>query len=86
MSRRWKPTVTPTPVNTYMTPRIARLVADTALFHRSTIAARKAAKGKNTAVTLRRFSNLVMTLSFPTFGVYMYAASGGLRTACYSSE
>src|SRR5687768_3870047 len=62
---RWNPTVTPRPVSTYMTPRIARSVGDTALFHNSTIAARKAAKGRTTAATLTRFSSFVIPQVFP---------------------
>ena len=43
-----------------MTARIARSLADTALFHSSTIAPRKAANGSTTATTLTRFSRLVI--------------------------
>src|SRR4051812_41341801 len=64
--RRWKPTVTPSPVSTYITPRITRSVADTALFHSNTIAARKATKGRATAATFTRFSNLVIHEVFPS--------------------
>src|SRR4029450_9922574 len=84
--RRWKPTVTPNPVSTYRTPRIPRSVADTALFHSNTIAARNATKGNATAARLTRFSNLVMTPSFPVRSTYQYADEGGLRFTFYSPE
>src|SRR4029450_13776315 len=64
--RRWKPTVTPTPVSTDITARIARAVADTALCHSNTIAARNATKGRATAARFTRFSNLVIQQVFPS--------------------
>src|SRR5688500_459881 len=83
--RRWKPTVTPSPVSTYITARIARSVADTALFQSNTIAARKVTKGTTTAARLTRFSNLVMKSSFPICSTHEYAVAGGLRLTFYSS-
>jgi hypothetical protein len=83
--RRWKPTVTPTPVSTYITARIARSVADTALFQSNTIAARKATNGNTTAARFTRFSNLVIEPSFPVCSTYEYAARGGLRPTFYSA-
>ncbi len=58
--RRWKPTVIPSPVSTYITARIARSVAVTALFQSRTIAAMVARNGSTTAPRLARFSSLVM--------------------------
>ena len=60
MSIRWKPTVTPNPVRTYITARIARSVALTTLFQSRTIAASVPTKGSATASRFTRFSSLVM--------------------------
>src|SRR4051812_50079255 len=57
---RWKPTVTPSPVSTYITARIARSVALTTLFQSRTIAASVPANGRATAKRLTCFSSLVM--------------------------
>src|SRR3954463_469813 len=57
---RWKPTVTPSPVSTYITARIARSVALTTLFQSRTIAASVPANGRATAKSLTCFSSLVM--------------------------
>ena len=67
---RWKPTVTPSPVSTYITARIARSVALTTLFHSRTMAAIVATKGIATASRFTRFSRVLMPRSLSSFSSY----------------
>jgi hypothetical protein len=57
VSMRWKPTVTPKPVTTYMTASSARSWTPTTSFQNTTIAARIRIGGRTTA---RRFTTRVV--------------------------
>ena len=67
VSIRWKPMVTPNPVSTYMTARMARSVALTTLFHSSKIAAIVPANGSATANRFTRFSRVLIPISLSSF-------------------
>ena len=65
VSMRWKPTVTPSPVATYMTSISARSLQSTSVFQSSTIATRTASSGTSTPARLEIRCAVVMACGLP---------------------
>src|SRR5690349_359019 len=63
---RWKPTVTPSPLITYMKAKTTTSDQPTQLPHRSAMAAMVTAKGTKTAAMFTRRSRAVMAWRLPT--------------------
>ena len=65
MSSRWKPSVTPKPVSTYMIASTARSLQSTSSFHSRTTAATNATNGRTTPTRLEILCTRVMPCVLP---------------------
>src|SRR3954449_2527791 len=77
VSSRWKPTVTPTAVVRYITPKIARSTASTHEFHSRTTATRTPANGTTTPARLAARSVLLMLCTMASMAPRFLCPSAG---------